>query len=65
MPANDIMDSKWCGLDWTPWLPFDADRKAFQQFGRVAGVYRVRVRGTSIFAYLGQTGHLQWVSPRL
>ena len=56
MPSDDIVSRTWCGLDWTPWLPFDADRKDFRQFDRVAGVYRIRVRGTDTFAYIGQTG---------
>ena len=56
MSDEDIVSRTWCGLDWTSWLPFDADRKDFRQFERVAGVYRVRVRGTDKFAYIGQTG---------
>ena len=56
MNTRDVMNAKWCGLDWTSWLPFEAERKAFQQFERVAGVYRVRVRGTGVLAYIGQTG---------
>lgn len=48
--------SNWCDLSWTPFVPFlptTAERRIFPKKG---GVYRVRVTGRDVLAYIGETG---------
>ncbi len=45
---------QWCGLRWTPWVPFS--QEDFSVIPTYAGVYRVRPRNGHTLVYIGQTG---------
>lgn len=51
-----LLEQDWCGLAWTDWIPFDAPTGEFQAVPTGPGLYRVRVQGQPVFAYIGQTG---------
>lgn len=51
-----FLDPGWCGLDWTPFAPFEAGGAAFRSIPPQPGVYRVRVTGKPVLVYVGQTG---------
>jgi hypothetical protein len=44
-------------LNWSKWIPLDADLLTYQQHvANASGFYRVRVSGSDCLAYIGQTG---------
>jgi hypothetical protein len=49
-------ESNWCSLNWTPWVSFSGSRSEWKLLPSETGVYRVRPLGTSIIAYIGETG---------
>lgn len=49
-----FLDSDWCGLSWTEFVPFRLWNRHL--IPNSAGLYRVRVAGRSLLAYIGQTG---------
>lgn len=57
MPMT-FLSPDWCKLRWSPFVRFDADRQAYRAISCCAGVYRVRVTGRDVLAYVGQTGRM-------
>ncbi|NMB80173.1 MAG: hypothetical protein GYA23_13875 [Methanomicrobiales archaeon] len=43
------------GLDWSPWVPFDAPREYFY-IPKAPGVYRIRATGNEALLTIGETG---------
>jgi hypothetical protein len=57
MPTTPTyLSPTWCNLHWSTWVPFEARLAEFRAIPTGAGVYRVRVKGEPILAYIGQTG---------
>lgn len=50
----DFLSQSWCGLSWTPWIPFTTP--VFKALPPVPGVYRVKPVNKQELAYIGQTG---------
>ncbi|MGA2105506.1 MAG: hypothetical protein ABSG06_08970 [Methanoregula sp.] len=48
-------DPDWCSLPWSPWIPFTAERYAFRDIPREAGLYRIRPVGKDFLMYIGET----------
>jgi hypothetical protein len=46
----------WCGLPWSPWVPFNADKPTFRQIPHEPGLYRIRPAGNDFLMYIGVTG---------
>jgi len=44
----------WCNLEWSPWLSLASSKP--NQLTTSPGFYRIRVLGTDVLAYMGQTG---------
>lgn len=54
---KDFLTRTWLGLQWSSWIPLDADSPAYQKhIPTKAGIYRVRIAGQEKLAYIGQTG---------
>ena len=49
-------EANWCSLNWTPWISFTATKAKWKLIPNETGVYRVKPSGTSIIAYIGETG---------
>lgn len=49
-------EGNWCSLSWTPWISFTAAKSKWKLIPNETGVYRVKPSGTSIIAYIGETG---------
>ena len=49
-------EADWCSLNWTPWILFTSPQAKGRLIPTEKGLYRVRPRGTSIIAYIGETG---------
>ncbi len=49
----EFLSAGWGGLSWSPFIPFGADLSGVSRQG---GLYRVRVAGADLLAYVGQTG---------
>ncbi len=46
----------WCSLPWTPWVPFNADKRTFGMIPHEPGLYRIRPAGKDFLLYIGVTG---------
>src|SRR4051794_35584208 len=50
-----VMDEHWAGCRWTSWTPL-FDRDSIRSMPSGPGLYRIAVKGSSLLAYIGQTG---------
>ncbi len=51
------VESNWCNLDWSPWMPLDAELELYREhISREPGFYRVRTLKQEGLFYIGQTG---------
>lgn len=51
----DFSNENWLGLDWSPWVPFNAQRE-FWYIEKAPGVYRIRPNNQDLLMYIGETG---------
>jgi hypothetical protein len=51
----NFTSATWCGLQWTPWIPFSTP-SAFKQLPSSPGLYRIRVINGNELFYIGETG---------
>jgi hypothetical protein len=51
----NVTSATWCGLQWTPWIPFSTP-SAFKQLPSSPGLYRIRVINGEELFYIGETG---------
>ena len=49
-----FLSLNWCGLQWTPWIPFTSPDIETLPTG--PGVYRIKAIGIDELFYIGQTG---------
>jgi len=49
-----FLDSNWCGIPWTNWIPFESPD--IQTLPTGPGVYRIKASGLDEIFYIGQTG---------
>lgn len=52
---RDFFASNWSNLTWTPWVPFNADKKEFRVIPKEPGLYRIRPAGKDFLMYIGET----------
>jgi hypothetical protein len=51
----DFLQENWLELDWSPWVPFNAQRE-FWYIQKAPGVYRIRPDNKDLLMYIGETG---------
>jgi len=51
----DFLSENWLDLDWSPWVPFNAQRE-FWYIQKSPGVYRIRPNNKDLLMYIGETG---------
>lgn len=51
----DCLEENWLELDWSPWVPFNAQRE-FWYIQKAPGVYRIRPDNKDLLMYIGETG---------
>lgn len=51
----DFLTENWLDLDWSPWVPFNAQRE-FWYIEKAPGVYRIRPNNQDLLMYIGETG---------
>lgn len=49
------LSADWCGLNWSPWIPFDASLEVFKVIPTTSGLYRTRPTDKNQLSYIGQT----------
>jgi hypothetical protein len=52
----DAFSADWCGLEWTPWVPFSTTSRTLDSVPDTPGLYRIRPAGQQILMYIGWTG---------
>ncbi len=51
----DFSTENWLDLDWSPWVPFNAQRE-FWYIEKAPGIYRIRPNNQELLMYIGETG---------
>jgi hypothetical protein len=53
--AADSFSAKWCGLEWTAWVPFSTTSRTLDAVPDSPGLYRIRPTGQDLMMYIGST----------
>jgi hypothetical protein len=54
--VTDCLSETWCNLAWSPWVAFATASRRMDVLPDEPGLYRIRPAGSSVLAYIGETG---------
>ncbi|RXE56547.1 hypothetical protein ABH15_07465 [Methanoculleus taiwanensis] len=56
MGVTSFLETDWCDLDWSPWVPLDTPPHELAMTLSEPGVYRIKPLDKECLVYIGQTG---------